>query len=1090
MPSRCSWPLAARVLSRGVLLLAMNLEPGARNALAQPGPAAEMPRMGGAQVDQMLAAQAEQIKFALMTLKNDPETPKSLVAGLQEQLSTNYEKLGRLPEAKAAIEEAIQTEIAAHQNQQHWHLVSARARKKHVDLLMKLVERPDKRDLLTTIKTLRGNANDESGKSNPAGFATGVEQIGAIYKRELGDDDAVYIESLEASAATRLAIGQAAEARRLCREMLDALKRAVGEHHPEYASGLFYLSQTYDPLTQYNVVRDILLVARSVYQEQGVKETNPEHFQVLTNLAQIAMSLGDERQALECLSSAAAVAAWLREEQPLDIAMSSSAALELAYDYAVLRRPDLALPFLKQSHDILEKLSPLERVSPEYAAQAMQCALAYMGIRSSDPAEQARMLATARTLLRRASNICFSLATADPATDYLPNITILGLLNTFVGDKANARKAVDLGLELCKKFPAERADYEWQLQSTKAMCLQLDDQFADAEQAASQGVQLLRNDLAVKQFVQTEGQQLALLEFSRGTLDYYLSLTQRSGTPAQNVYPLVLPWKGSVFAHQRWLRLMQQSSALTSLYQKWSGLIGKLPSPVSGPAPPSPASTEQIENFQRELNALASSIAPSNPSRTIGTTVEEVQKALPPGVLLVDFLEYDKGLLPKESIMNAAPVPWLTAFLVRNDEVTRVEIGPAAPVRQAVDQWRQAIGADLAASRARAGRDPGQAVTPVDPAAWQKPAQWLHENVWKQLGPFVRENDVLLISADGALARFPFAALPGASPGRYLIEDHAIAMMPVPQLLPALLADEGKSLAADSLLLVGHVNYGQVKRKAGNRIAPIKDIARLDPDRAGLRAPAPLADGSIVWEDLKETDGEILKIGAEFERSHERAPVPLRLDGKKATEEALKHQASRFRYIHLATHGFFARVDAGEAGQPDSGFTLYSPYLVSKKVGGWHPGLLSGIVMAGANEPQDPGQDNEILTALEFATIDLRATDLLVLSACETGLGPTAGGEGLLGLQRACQVAGARTVIASLWRVQDRNARSLMEDFYVNLWQGKMSKLEAMRQAQISAIKGGLERGPDGAAHARKPSEPYRAPPSVWAAWIVSGDWR
>jgi CHAT domain-containing protein len=264
----------------------------------------------------------------------------------------------------------------------------------------------------------------------------------------------------------------------------------------------------------------------------------------------------------------------------------------------------------------------------------------------------------------------------------------------------------------------------------------------------------------------------------------------------------------------------------------------------------------------------------------------------------------------------------------------------------------------------------------------------------------------------------------------------------------------------------------------------------LDTKQAGFRAPAIRPDGSYEWPELENTDSETLKIEAEFKRTHKVAKDPKRLDGDRATEEELKKLAANYKYIHLATHGFFARVASDSSSVTDKGFELYSPFVVSKRVRGWDPGLLSGVVMAGANSPHKAGADDGIVTALEVAAMDLQSADLLVLSACETGLGTTAGGEGLLGLQRACQVAGARTVISSLWSVQDLNARSIMERFYVNLWEKKMTKLQALRDAQISALEGALDRGPKGPPVDRSNAPTYRAHPSAWAAWVLSGDWR
>jgi CHAT domain-containing protein len=156
--------------------------------------------------------------------------------------------------------------------------------------------------------------------------------------------------------------------------------------------------------------------------------------------------------------------------------------------------------------------------------------------------------------------------------------------------------------------------------------------------------------------------------------------------------------------------------------------------------------------------------------------------------------------------------------------------------------------------------------------------------------------------------------------------------------------------------------------------------------------------------------------------------------------------------------------------------------------------LLSGLVLAGANQAPQPERDDGILTALEVAGLDLGGVELATLSACETGLGETAGGEGLLGLQRSFQVAGTRTVVAGLWKVPDRATQMLMERFYQNLWQKKMDKLFALREAQLWMLREGqhhpeIQRGLHRLANEAPWKEDY-LPPYYWAAFVLSGDWR
>jgi CHAT domain-containing protein len=145
---------------------------------------------------------------------------------------------------------------------------------------------------------------------------------------------------------------------------------------------------------------------------------------------------------------------------------------------------------------------------------------------------------------------------------------------------------------------------------------------------------------------------------------------------------------------------------------------------------------------------------------------------------------------------------------------------------------------------------------------------------------------------------------------------------------------------------------------------------------------------------------------------------------------------------------------------------------------GYHPGLLSGLVCAGANLPLEEARDDGLLTAEEVGGLPLSNVDLVVLSACETGLGRPESGEGLLGLRRAFRQAGARTVISSLWRVKDRSTRDLMKLFYENLWLHGQSKGEGLRNAQLAMLeRNRVEENGDGL-------------PATWGAFVLSGDWR
>jgi CHAT domain-containing protein len=143
--------------------------------------------------------------------------------------------------------------------------------------------------------------------------------------------------------------------------------------------------------------------------------------------------------------------------------------------------------------------------------------------------------------------------------------------------------------------------------------------------------------------------------------------------------------------------------------------------------------------------------------------------------------------------------------------------------------------------------------------------------------------------------------------------------------------------------------------------------------------------------------------------------------------------------LHLATHGFFESDQELKQKNPSAGFV--DPMLRS--------GLyLTGAnrMLAGGNSPAD--MDDGVLTAYEATQLNLQGTELVVLSACETGLGRSQNGEGVFGLRRALQEAGAEAVMMSMWSVPDQETQELMTLFYQK-WLGGLDKHEALRQAQM-----------------------------------------
>ena len=180
-----------------------------------------------------------------------------------------------------------------------------------------------------------------------------------------------------------------------------------------------------------------------------------------------------------------------------------------------------------------------------------------------------------------------------------------------------------------------------------------------------------------------------------------------------------------------------------------------------------------------------------------------------------------------------------------------------------------------------------------------------------------------------------------------------------------------------------------------------------------------------------------------------------------ATEARVKAIAGS-SLVHIATHGYFLQdVESGAVG-------------VNQESARNNPLLRSGILLAGASKtlsgevtPDLNSNDNGVLTAYEAMNLNLDGTELIVLSACETGLGDVRAGEGVYGLQRAFQVAGAKALLMSLWKVDDAATQALMTTFYTNLAKTG-NKSQAFKQAQLQLMS--------------KYNEPY-----YWGAFVMTG---
>ena len=450
-------------------------------------------------------------------------------------------------------------------------------------------------------------------------------------------------------------------------------------------------------------------------------------------------------------------------------------------------------------------------------------------------------------------------------------------------------------------------------------------------------------------------------------------------------------------------------------------------------------------------------------------TLAEVRSAIPRDAALIEIARFPVFRTGNDGHSAWEPERYVAWVIppAGTGEVRLVDLGPAGPIDTAVARARFWVALfPEAVGKVGMLRATGEATAATADLATR---------VWKPLAAAVAGASSLFVSPDGGLWLYPWEALPMGD-GKFLVEQKQI-----------------------SYLMTGRaiVPGGEQKRGAGAVIFSDPDYDQEPPD-----APAnPLAGWPAMIRQWLESDkrGGLLA-GAKFVRlggenamaeitaaslqRYVKSPASV-YQGKDATEKTFKGMHSP-RVLVVSTHGYFMpdqifdrmplTAQARHAWAVVNAWRLFGPARGSMRFVP-DPLLRCGLALTGANNYyRARGADDGVLTGMEILATDLRGTELVFLRACESGLGAVQESEGAIGLRHAFQLAGARTVIAGLWRLPATPSNRLMEGFFGNLAAGQ-SPPAALRNAQVSIIRQLTK--VTGSAH-----------PALWAGFTLTGDWR
>jgi CHAT domain-containing protein/Tfp pilus assembly protein PilF len=918
-----------------------------------------------------------------------------------------------------------------------------------------------------------------------------LQQASEVYAAGLGKAHGAYAQSLNQLASMYRDQGNYAKSERFFWQALEVDRKVVGDRRRGQATDLNNLALLF--MEQGDSAKAEALLRQVVdLTNEAVGPEHPDYATCLVNLASEYVREGDSARAEPLLLQAAEI--------------TKNALGETNYKY-LGSLSSLAGFYWSQGN--YKKAEPLYRrmlelQSKTYGGRLTVAGIGVQALLSLRNGEYAKAEALYKSLLAG-----YKTSELKERPHYADSLYSLARLYEVQGEFAKAEPLFRQALEIRKKTLGEEHPSYAQSLNSMAFMYFWQGHTAKAEPLCRQALEIYERQMATALQMQSERRLLATALQKRLNLDYFLLVTAGAGstTSAADVYRHVLSWKGIVFASQLMARRARSKPELSPLFEELSGVSTRLATlSLSVPDPAGHGRwlrqvaelTNRKEDLERELAAKSAEFR--HAQETMRLTPEQLQHVLKEDAVLIDFLEFTdaKRAAPKE---RPKLEQRLVAFVVRSGRpIVRVDLGPVEPLAKAADLWRRAL---LGGSLEQAEKAPADS---RGAAAVSPPENLLRQRLWEPLLPHMSGANLVMISPDGFLNQIPLAALPGKAPGTYLIEDTRLLTVPVPRELPDLLnvGDTQPQRGQPSLLLVGNVDFGP-----DSGLLSIADSSRA-PSIGRPRAAARGSNG-MVFGPLPGTAAELKEVAELF---HAQFPghADEALQGAAATEDAFRRQASRHRWIHLATHGFFApeSVRSGLDRRSDEEPRVHGELFGNAdEVRGFHPGLLSGIALAGANggsrlqtsvSPNSGRQiDDGILTALEVAGLDLRDVDLVVLSACETGLGRVAGGEGVLGLQRAFQIAGAKNVVASLWKVDDRATALLMKRFYQKLWKEKKPAAIALREAQIDLLHHPEEieslatRGPNFEKtvklvdHGQRTAKAPTSSPRYWAAFVVSG---
>jgi CHAT domain-containing protein len=859
-----------------------------------------------------------------------------------------------------------------------------------------------------------GRLLDVSGKMDEAEPI--YQEVKAIQEKTIGRENAEYAATVYHLASVTKDLGYYPEAEALYLEALRIKEKTPGKEHPDYARTVNFLANLYRATGEYDKAEPLCLESMRI-RERVMGKENSDFAWSLNSLANVYTEKGDFDKAEPLyLESMAIRERVLGKDHP----NYSASMNNLGFLYVKKRRYDRAEALYLEAKERRERV--LGKEHPAYAVTLNNLAELYFLKQEYDKVEP---------LYQEAKDIQASVFGKDHP-DYalsLDNLARLYLAKKeFIKAEAYYLEARDIRQ---KVFGKDHPDYagslfhlagfyasQWQPDKARAYFLEY--------------IPLVWNLVNKSAQYSSEAQQNAYLKTFNIQTDQFYAFAMAHPDPAvtQMAFSNALFFNGYLLENSRLLlRACDAADSLTrATYMQWQEARRKLAKRYARPV----SERKKIAAVEQEAEALEKNLLHNLPAFEQSRSIpqwETVRNALKPGETAIEFVRFQRES-PK-SIHYAA-----------------LMVKPGAVAPEMIPLFEEGDLEKLLHTTGEKKVDYVETLYSVPKRGlivMETPRKTLFELIWKPLMPHLKDFNTLYFAPAGLLHRINLGAVAINQDSIVADRFRLIGLGSTRQLAST---DTFQTVNARAELFGGI----QFDMDSTAILKANENFLQTETTSRGLAVDQTFSDQEQAGP-FRFLKGSVKEINALAGIVKEAGFTPKTWSGFAATEEAVKFLGTREeapRVLHLATHGYFFP-------DPKDSVTLNIPVdeTTTGFIASSHPLIRSGLAMAGANyawstgKSLKKGMENGILTAYEISHLNLQNTELVVLSACETGLGDIEGNEGVYGLQRSFKLAGAKYLIMSLWKVQDYQTQELMTAFYRYWLLDKQTIPEAFRSAQL-----------------------------------------